>query len=72
MTQILTFWVESADLEKLTGTSDKICENAYTLNVSAMQNPSKSQMDQIHQLQSIDQVEALSVRSGQYALRHHW
>lgn len=47
MIQILTSY-----LDKRSGSTDKICENAVTRNVNATQNPINAQKDQIRQFQS--------------------
>lgn len=49
-TQILIPWMEDTNLEKLAVTAEKICENACTQNINAIQNPFSIQMDLIQQL----------------------
>lgn len=75
LTQTLITWLEDADLDKLAGTADKICENAGVHNINAIQNPINVQRDQIQQLQSaiaklIERLEAMSMWSG-HIPRYH-
>lgn len=51
VTEVLTPWLEDADLDKLSGTGVKICEDADTQTDNTFQNPINVQMSQIQQLQ---------------------